>query len=368
MSSKEDFCEAFECTQLPQIQVRDDSVTAVILTYNEGLRLPFFLKYYRKLGVSNFIFVDNNSSDQTECILKDEKDVIVLRTGKPYREYKSIWRQLISDHFFDGKWVLFPDVDELLVYPGWPDITIDKFVEYLDRHDFECLFTTMVDMYPEGPLIDHAYRAGNSFIETCPFFDASGYRHVPLKGAGGREFNTPKRHVFGGARERLFHHKTKRRQHVIDSLLLNTIFRLRSRAPKSKFGRFVDRRLFKLVKDGLPGVDPIMSKVPLIKWRKGYYFSGGVHNVAQEIKMSPDWGSLLHFKYLDDFDTKVTEALERGQHAVGSRFYKDYEPHLESLMKNGAMSDSSRRFADTNSLLACGLMRESKEFRRYFNR
>ncbi|MCX2724542.1 glycosyltransferase family 2 protein [Roseibium salinum] len=349
-------------------QVEEGSVTAVVLAYNEALRFPYFLDHYRSLGISNFIVVDNNSDDGTDALLEAASDVLVLRTGKPYREHKSNWRQLICDRYLNGKWVIFPDVDELFVYPRWPEVKIHELTAYLDHYGYECMFSTMVDMYPNGPIQDLKYQAGDSFLETCPYFDGSGYRHVPLKGAGGREFNTPKRHVFGGARERLFHHRSKRKPHILDAILLSTVFRLQSKAPNSPLGRYFDRRLFKLIKDGLPGVDPLMSKVPLIKWRSGLTFSGGVHNIAQEIKMAPDWGALLHFKYLDDFSIKVTEALERGQHAVGSRFYKDYESHLATVMNVGAMSKSSIKFTGPQVLLECGLMRETSECRRYFDK
>ena len=102
-----------------------------------------------------------------------------------------------------------------------------------------------------------------------------------------------------------------------------------------------------------------MSKVPLVKWRKGYTLSGGVHNVTQELKMAPDWGALLHFKYLEDFKTKVDDALDRQQHAVSSRFYKDYVPHLDRVMSEGAFFEGSERFESAQSILNNGLMRMS---------
>ncbi|TYC61967.1 glycosyltransferase family 2 protein [Rhodobacterales bacterium] len=365
LDTTQEFLEAFECENPPEFHVEEGAITAVVLAYNEALRFPYFLDHYRSLGVSNFIVVDNNSDDGSEELLRAASDVLVLRTGKPYREYKSKWRHLICDQYLNGRWAIFPDVDELFIYPGWPEVKIDALVAYLDRYGYECMFTTMIDMYPAGPIQDLKYKPGASFIEACPYFDGSGYRHVPLKGAGGREFNTPKRHVFGGARERLFHHSSKRKPNMLDALLLGALFRLRSKAPSSRLGRYVDRRLFKLVKDGLPGVDPLMSKVPLVKWRRGLTFSGGVHNITQEISMAPDWGALLHFKYLDDFSAKVTEALERGQHAVSSRFYKDYEPHLAKIMSAGAFSECSKRFVGPEVLLECGLMRETPKYRQF---
>jgi len=362
LTTSEAFCDAFECAEAPEFYAAEHEVVAVVLAYNEAMRLPFFLQHYRKLGISKFIIVDNNSDDGTEEIISHCEDVLWLRTGQPYKEFKSKWRHLICDRYLDGRWVVFPDVDELLVFPGWPQIGVGALAKYLDQEGYDCLFSTMVDMYPKGPLKDLNYRAGESFLDVCPYFDGSGYRHVPLKGAGGRDFKTPSRHVFGGARERLFHHIAKRDQNFFDKFLLATRFSLESQAPATKFGKYFDRRLFKLIKNGLPGVDPLMSKVPLVKWRKGYTFSGGVHNLTQELKMAPDWGALLHFKYLEDFKSKVDDALDRQQHAVSSRFYKDYVPHLDRVMSEGAFFEGSEMFENAQSVLKCGLMRKSKAF------
>ena len=114
-----------------------------------------------------------------------------------------------------------------LCFPDGPQAGIDTLARYLDEEGCDCLFSTMVDMYPKGPLKDLDHKAGDPFMDVCPYFDAGGYRHVPLKGAGGRDFKTPMRHVFGGARERLFHHTAKRGQNLLDKLLLATRFSLK---------------------------------------------------------------------------------------------------------------------------------------------
>jgi len=42
-----------------------DAVVLLSTIRNEFSRLPFFLQYYRDLGVSHFLFVDNDSQDET---------------------------------------------------------------------------------------------------------------------------------------------------------------------------------------------------------------------------------------------------------------------------------------------------------------
>ena len=46
-------------------KIKPDDILVFSTLRNERRRLPFFLKYYRDLGVKHFIIVDNNSNDGT---------------------------------------------------------------------------------------------------------------------------------------------------------------------------------------------------------------------------------------------------------------------------------------------------------------
>ncbi|QFT28925.1 hypothetical protein FIV00_00350 [Labrenzia sp. THAF82] len=350
--------EAFGALDADALIIPADGVVAVILAFNEALRFPFFLKHYRELGIRHFVVVDNMSNDGTSDFLAAQSDVSVIRTEKPYSEYKSVWRQLLCERYLLGRWTLFPDVDELLVYPGWPGRKIDDLVSSLDNRQFQALFCPMVDMYPKGPLKQFSYKAGDSFLDGCSYFDPKGYRYNPLKGSHGKRYKTPARHIFGGTRERLFHQNAKRRKTWLDKGLLSLIFSIRTRAPESDLGRRCDQFLFKLVKSAVPDTAAVQSKVPLLKWDHGYMFSGGVHGIDKKISIAPEWGVLLHFKYLDDFQSKVTEALERKQHTDNAGHYRDYKTQLNRLMNEGLFISGSKKFTGVDSLIECGLMRD----------
>ncbi|MGX1499062.1 hypothetical protein ACSSV1_004113 [Labrenzia sp. MBR-25] len=354
--------EAFGSEMPLGLNIPADGVVAVILAYNELLRFPYFLEHYRALGISHFLVVDNNSSDGSLEFLASQPDVQLIRTEKEYRDYKSIWRQLLCDRYLTDRWVIFPDVDELFVYPGWPEKKIDNIVQYLNAGNYAAMFCPMVDMYPAGPLRDLTYRPGQSFLEVCPWFDASGYRYNPLKGSHGKRYKTPARHVFGGTRERLFHQNSKRTKTAFDRLLLATVYSLRSKEPNSTLGRKLDQLIFKLIKNALPSPAAVQSKIPLIKWQRGFTFSGGVHGITQKISVSPLWGALLHFKYLDDFQHKVAEALKRQQHTDNAGHYREYEVQSSTLMEKGLFGRTSRLFEGVDSLKDCGLVRERRDF------
>ena len=363
----EQLMDAFGTPIADTLVVPNDGVVAVILAYNEALRFPHFLDHYRALGVSHFIVIDNNSDDGTASLLELQPDISVIPTANPYREYKSIWRQLICERYLRERWVIFPDVDELFVYPGWPDLSINDLVRYLDSCDYRALFCPMVDMYPKGALKNFSYEMGDGFLEVCPWFDTKGYRYNPLKGSHRRRYKTPSRHVFGGTRERLFHQDAKRRKNLLDKALLEGPFSLAAKAPEGELGRAIDHILFKLVKKALPDTAAVQSKVPLIKWQSGYRFSGGVHGIDKQIKTAPEWGVLLHFKYLDDFQTKVTEAIERKQHTGDASHYRDYNSQMDRLMEEGLHYDGSTLFSGVQSLIDCGLVRDTAGFKEWRN-
>ncbi|WP_281930303.1 glycosyltransferase family 2 protein [Roseibium album] len=348
---------AFASPDIHQVKVPGEGVVAVVLAYNEALRFPHFLQHYRQLGVAQFVVVDNNSADGTRALLSDCDDVSVIRTDRPYRDHKSDWRQLICERYLEDRWVIFPDVDELFVYPGWPDRSIIDLVHYLDAGQYQALFCPMVDMYPKGALADLKYAEGDNFIDACPYFDGTGYRYCPLKGSHRKRYKTPSRQVFGGTRERLFHQDAKRPSTYFERALLKHFFSMRSNAPETSIGRLADHLVFKLVKDALPYTAAIQSKIPLIKWRGDFKFSGGVHGIDKQIRVASDWGALLHFKYLDDFQSKVAEAIDRKQHTANAGHYLDYNTQMARLMEEGLYAECSVKFTGTDSLMACGLMR-----------
>ena len=45
---------------------------------NERIRLPYFLRYYRNLGVNHFLIVDNDSDDGSREYLQAQPDVSLV--------------------------------------------------------------------------------------------------------------------------------------------------------------------------------------------------------------------------------------------------------------------------------------------------
>lgn len=354
--SEKEFFGAFDLVDWPKIP--DADVTAVVLCHNEALRLPYFLKHHKESGIGHFLVVDNGSTDGSSDILRDDPDVTLFPSTKPYSEFKSIWRELLANHYLVGKWACFPDVDELLVHPTWQKESLPAYLARLDAHNYECLLTIMVDMYPSDEE-DTNYMPGQPFLDYAPYFDAGNYRLDYYRRKKLRsELPTPAVRFRGGARERMFHKHTMHHGVPFEVRLNKYIFPLtNSFEPKwtwrllhNVFRPFLDRMVSK------PGL-PNMSKVPLIRWKEGCGFRGGVHRLTKKINVSPDLGALLHFKYLSDFSERVEYNISRAQHDRGGAHYQLYSEVSQKGAKMQFHFDGTYRFDGIESLERVHLVR-----------
>src|SRR5450432_4038045 len=119
---------------------------------NESLRLPAFLRFYRKLGVQRFFFADNASTDGTAQLLAKEPDVHVFRTDGSFRAASggTDWLNALLAQFGVGHWCVTVDVDELLYYPGSENVGLRALTDYLDAHEYQAMGCLLLDMYPGG--------------------------------------------------------------------------------------------------------------------------------------------------------------------------------------------------------------------------
>ncbi|MDP2083648.1 MAG: glycosyltransferase family 2 protein, partial [Gemmobacter sp.] len=57
--------------------IRQHDILLCCCLRNERVRLPFFVEYYRKLGINHFLFIDNGSDDGSREWLAEQADVSV---------------------------------------------------------------------------------------------------------------------------------------------------------------------------------------------------------------------------------------------------------------------------------------------------
>ena len=275
-----------------------------------------FFKYYRKLGVNHFIFVDNGSDDGCMTVLDKCEDVTVFYTESSYKKsnFGMHWLNFLLIIYGTDKWCLICDPDEFLVYPHMDTRSLNDLVEMLDRNGRKAFFTLMLDMYGKGDIDTNEYVEGENPVEFCPYFDKKGY----YSRVGDRYQNL---WAQGGVRSRVFS-----KNH-----------------PKSA---------------------PAINKTPLVKWKWNYSYISSMHMLIpgylnrfyREDKASVT-GCLLHFKFISLLKQKVEEEIQRKEHYNDSAEYKLYQ---KSLNESEDLFDPniSIKYENWKQLAELGLLRD----------
>jgi len=256
---------------------------------NERIRLPYFLKYYREMGINHFLFVDNGSDDGSREYLAGQPDASVWTTDKSYKRAKFgiDWLNWLQSRYGHGHWTLVVDPDEFLVYPFCDTRPLRALTDWLDASSIKSFSAMLLDMYPKGPIAGFAYREGQNPMEIADWFDSGNYT-IRRNGVYGNLW------IQGGPRARCFFPLT-------------------------------------------PGKAPALNKIPLVKWHRSYAYVSSTHTLLPRglNLVYDEWGGekasgmLLHTKFLNTFTEKSHEEIRRGQHYAGSREYRAYSRLLE---------------------------------------
>jgi len=265
-------------------QIRPEDILLVSTVRNEKIRLPYFLNYYRGLGVNHFLIVDNDSTDGTVSYLSGQQDVSLWHTSASYKRasFGVDWMNALKRKYAHGHWVLVVDPDEFFIYPFCDTRPIRALTDWLDNSAIRSFSTMLVDVYPKGRIDDVPYRAGQNPLEITPWFDSGNYS-VEKNPTYGNLW------IQGGPRRRVF---------------------------------FADQ----------PKNAPALNKIPLVKWDRRYAYVSSTHTllprglnkVYETDGGEKASGALLHAKFLDTFTAKATEEMARKQHYAGSAEYKAY--------------------------------------------
>ncbi|TAL46144.1 MAG: glycosyltransferase family 2 protein, partial [Methylovulum sp.] len=153
--------------------IKPADLLAFIVLRNETVRLPYFLDYYRKLGVKHFLFIDNDSSDGFIDRVGAEPDCSVWHTRASYKasKYGVHWLNYLLRKYGTGHWCLTLDPDEFLVFPHSDSRSLTELTAYLEQEGKTSFFSIMLDMYGDGTVDDAVYREGQDPLDVCPWFD-----------------------------------------------------------------------------------------------------------------------------------------------------------------------------------------------------
>lgn len=270
--------------------IRPGDVLLVCTFRNEQIRLPYFLEYYRRLGVGHFLFVDNNSNDGAAEYLRGMEDVSLWHTSASYKRatFGVDWMNCLKRKYAHGHWVLVADPDEFFIYPFCDTRPIQALTDWLDNSGIRSFSAMLIDVYPKGRLSEQPYQAGQNPLEIACWFDSGNYSVKRNKAYGNLW-------IQGGPRRRVFF-------------------------PQE------------------PEKAPALNKIPLVKWDRRYAYESSTHmllprglNRVYEVNGGEKAsGALMHAKFLDTFTAKAEEELSRRQHYGGSVEYEAYAEKLGS--------------------------------------
>ena len=188
--------------------------------------MPFFLHYYRELGITHFLFVDNDSDDGSREYLAEQADASIWTAKGSYKKshFGVDWLSHLQRRFCDGHWCLTVDVDEFFVYPFCETQTGScALTDWLDASAVRSFSAMMLDMYPKGPITAQPYHEGRNPFEIAQWFDSGNYTIQRNHGMGNLW-------IKGGPRARVF---------------------------------FADK----------PAMAPALNKVPLVNWKRSYAYT-----------------------------------------------------------------------------------------------
>jgi hypothetical protein len=279
---------------------------------NELARMPAFVSYYRRLGVSHFLVVDNGSTDGFPDWAAGQPDMSVWRTEASYKdaEFGMLWVNDLLRRYGRGHWCVVVDPDEFVVYPDIETRDLAALTTALDGNRQPCMPALLLDTYSDKPLAETVLAFGDDPFSICPYFDRDGY--VQSRGWGDGTW------IRGGPRLRAHFH---------------------------------DR----------PTEAPALNKIPLIRWKRGYHYRSSTHDVyprrlnrTRTEREAAITAALCHFKLVATLEDKASEEANRGQHYGSGREYARYrQAGGEAVFM---VPGISVRFEDSGQLARLGLI------------
>lgn len=295
-------------------QIEPNHILLFMTLRNESVRLPYFLNYYREMGVNHFLIVDNDSTDTSRDYLAAQEDVSLWHSSHSYKRsrFGMDWINRLLARHGHGHWCLVLDPDEFFTYPFCDTRPLRALTDWLDASHIRSFSAMLLDLYPKGPIDAQPYTAGQDPLEIVSWFDPGNYtiRKNPTFG---------NLWIQGGPRCRMFFQEQ-------------------------------------------PEKAPALNKIPLVKWHRRYAYVSSTHMLLPRglNYVYDEWGGekasgvLLHTKFLDTITSKTIEELQRKQHYAASAEYRAYAKNLEN--QPNLWCEHSEQYINWRQLEILGLM------------
>ncbi len=280
------------------------AVLLFVCIFNGATYIEWFLDHYRKLGVDHFFVVDNNSTDGGAEMFRRQPDVSLFSSPDSFAgsAFGIFWLNHLIQRFGIGHWCFQVDMDEAFVFPGFSrGRRLADLIAYCEARGFGAVRGFALDMYPERLSIG---EGDDLFAQNC-YFDTDYF-------SVGAEL-PPYVMVQGGLRQRM------------------------------------------------TGLALSMHKVPLIRAAADTRYIECNHSTTH-LPMADVTGAVLHYKFVGDIAGRIKEAVDREEHFGGSVLYRRLDKSLAGKEGGSLLSPFSRKYEDSQSLVATGLIHSSPEW------
>ena len=250
-----------------------DNGTILICFYNNSYNLiDLFMNHYISIGIKNYVFIDNNSDDDSTSKYKKYSKKVNISLWKITDKFNcnsmSGWKQRIIDFYGINRGYITVDADELLIYKDYKTKSFDEFVKEQKCNAFK---TLMLDVYSKEGL----YKGT---LDDFKYVDKGTYK-VSEKNLYGTRF-------YGGPRSRVF------------------------------------------------GINPSLQKIPYIYYTgKETYVNDHYYYPFSVNKNAVFCTYLLHYKFLPEDKEKYKLFVKDGRHWKNSHEYKVYDKVSEENKK-----------------------------------
>jgi hypothetical protein len=298
------------------IDLEKHEICLFAIARNEALRLPYFMQYYKNLGVDRIFLIDNNSDDDTVNIALSYPNVHVFRIKESFKK-SWFWMEYFLDKYGQKRWCMVVDIDELFSYPYAEIVPLKHLIHYMDKYDFTAIRSLFLDIYSDKSINDVDYKQGEDPFLSCPFFDTNYILHkVELKDEKRCE-NFVTETFSGGMRERIFSRK------------LNNGKRY-----------------------------SLQSKISLLKYSKNISLFGGMHAI-NGANIANVRGVVFHTKFMQDFIKEAEVEAIREEHHNNAIEYKIYDKVCKIEPNLNLYHEKSVKYKNTRQMVKLGLMKSS---------
>jgi hypothetical protein len=327
-----------------------NALSCISVVKDEVYFIRAFLEHYRAIGVQQFVFWDDKSSDGTREYLQCQDDCVVLVSpcsygdlvrvteasfNRPFSRAGILFRSLMAKTLDIRDWIVIADVDEFLFLP--PSLPSLRLLFDRLTVSEQLVRSALVEFYPKTlwPGDEAVVPPPNlaALIECYGHFDARPVLSLSKTGAPKLINDTVAMRMF--------------RQ-------LGIAQEWRGAWPPDKLWRWMTR---------YPPRTPFV-KTPLVRWSSEMSLNGN-HPKAGRSPRDLVLAS-AHFKFTPDLDRRTRLALATRAYAGKSAAYVGFDDLISKMRERGKLSflnAQSRQFHNVEELVSTGIMTVGERFK-----